>query len=62
MSDLQHFTPILDNKDILHQHDDMAPYLMDWRGQFDGLRKACYFRDRQNKSLKLWPSLTNITS
>ena len=45
MSDLKHFAPVLDDKDILHQRDDMAPHLMDWRGQFDGLRKACYFRD-----------------
>ena len=36
MSDLKHFAPLLDDKDILHQRDDMAPHLMDWRGQFDG--------------------------
>ena len=36
MSDLKHFAPVLDDKDILHQRDDMAPHLIDWRGQFDG--------------------------
>ena len=43
MSDLQHFTPVLDDKDILHQQDDMAPYLMDWRGQFDGSAQGVLF-------------------
>ena len=35
MNDLKHFAPVLDDKDILHQRDDMAPHLMDWRGQFE---------------------------
>ena len=43
MSDLQHFTPVLNDKDILHQQDDMAPYLMDWRGQFDGSAQGVLF-------------------
>ena len=43
MSDLKHFAPVLDDKDILHQRDDMAPHLMDWRGQFDGAAQGVLF-------------------
>ena len=43
MSDLKHFAPVLDDKDILHQRDDMAPHLMDWRGQFDGTAQGVLF-------------------
>ena len=42
MSDLKHFAPVLDDKDILHQRDDMAPHLIDWRGQFDGAAPVSY--------------------
>ena len=43
MSDLKHFAPVLDEKDILHQRDDMAPHLIDWRGQFDGAAQGVLF-------------------
>ena len=43
MSDLKHFAPVLDDKDILHQRDDMAPHLIDWRGQFDGAAQGVLF-------------------
>ena len=43
MSDLKHFAPVLDDKDILHQRVDMAPHLMDWRGQFEGAAQGVLF-------------------
>ena len=43
MNDLQHFTSVLDDNDILHQQNDMAPHLTDWRGQFDGSAQGVLF-------------------
>ena len=43
MSDLKHFAPVLNDTDILHQRDDMASHLMDWRGQFDGAAQGVLF-------------------